>query len=86
MYAASEAGQPDRGVEIVTRMSHQMIYLGHPGNALGLLGVAAKRARLPAVKALVASQTGRGGSTPPSATSKVRSSTSAPRTSWSPTA
>ncbi|MFF7095777.1 Tat pathway signal protein [Streptomyces rubradiris] len=59
IYAASEAGQPDRGVEIVTRMSHQMIYLGHPGDALGLLGVAAKKARLPAVKALVASQTGR---------------------------
>ncbi|MFI9423323.1 Tat pathway signal protein [Streptomyces achromogenes] len=59
IYAASEAGQPDRGVEIVTRMSHQMIYLGRPGDGLGLLGVAAKKAKLPAVKALVASQTGR---------------------------
>ncbi|MFF8513209.1 Tat pathway signal protein [Streptomyces sp. NPDC015492] len=59
IYAASEAGQPDRGVEIVTRMSHQMIYLGHPGDALGLLGVAAAKATLPATKALVASQTGR---------------------------
>lgn len=58
-YAASEAGQPDRGVEIVTRMSHQMIYLGHPTDALGLLDVAAKKATLPATKALVASQTGR---------------------------
>jgi hypothetical protein len=57
--AASEAGQPDRGVEIVTRMSHQMIYLGHPGDALGLLEVAAARANLPATRALVASQTGR---------------------------
>ncbi|AQW46634.1 Tat pathway signal protein [Streptomyces violaceusniger] len=59
VYAASEAGQPDRGVEIVTRMSHQMIYLGHPDDALGLLGVAAKKAVLPATRALVASQTGR---------------------------
>ncbi|MEU3278663.1 Tat pathway signal protein [Streptomyces antibioticus] len=59
IYAASEAGQPDRGVEIVTRMSHQMIYLGHPCDALGLLGVAAAKATLPATKALVASQTGR---------------------------
>lgn len=58
-YAASEAGQTDRGVEIVTRMSHQMIYLGHPADALGLLGVAAKKATMPATKALVASQTGR---------------------------
>lgn len=58
-YAAGEAGQRDRGVEIVTRMSHQMIYLGHPQDALGLLGVAAKKAALPATKALVASQTGR---------------------------
>ncbi|MEU3255601.1 Tat pathway signal protein [Streptomyces sp. NPDC006997] len=59
IYAASEAGQPDRGVEIVTRMSHQMIYLGHPQDALGLLGVAAKKATIPATRALVASQTGR---------------------------
>ncbi|WP_225842178.1 Tat pathway signal protein [Streptomyces albus] len=58
-YAAGEAGQPDRGVEIVTRMSHQLIYLGHPTDALGLLGVAAQKAALPATKALVASQTGR---------------------------
>ncbi|MFF3159251.1 Tat pathway signal protein [Streptomyces sp. NPDC057910] len=58
-YAAGEAGQRDRGVEIVTRMSHQMIYLGHPQDALGLLAVAAKKATLPATKALVASQTGR---------------------------
>ncbi|MFF7191309.1 Tat pathway signal protein [Streptomyces sp. NPDC008222] len=57
--AASEAGQPDRGVEIVTPMSHQMIYLGHPADALGLLDVAAKKAKLPATRALVASQTGR---------------------------
>ncbi|MEU9211783.1 hypothetical protein AB0D27_28550 [Streptomyces sp. NPDC048415] len=40
-------------------MSHQMIYLGHPQDALGLLGVAAKKARLPATRALVSSQTGR---------------------------
>ncbi|MCK8680933.1 Tat pathway signal protein [Streptomyces lichenis] len=59
IYAASEAGQADRGVEVVTRMSHQMIYLGHPQDALGLLGVAAKKATMPATKALVASQTGR---------------------------
>lgn len=59
IYAAREAGQRDRGVEIVTRMSHQMIYLGHPADALGLLGVAAKKATLPATRALVASQTGR---------------------------
>ncbi|WP_424858090.1 Tat pathway signal protein [Streptomyces sp. SAI-170] len=59
IYAASEAEQPDRGVEIVTRMSHQMIYLGQPQDALGLLGVAARKATLPATKALVASQTGR---------------------------
>ncbi|MGP2436331.1 Tat pathway signal protein [Streptomyces sp. JW3] len=59
IYAASEAGQPDRGVEIVTRMSHQMIYLGHPQDALGLLSVAGKKATIPATKALVASQTGR---------------------------
>ncbi|MFD9904043.1 Tat pathway signal protein [Streptomyces sp. NPDC059063] len=58
-YAAGEAGQSDRGVEIVTRMSHQMIYLGRPTDALGLLGVAAKKATMPATKALVASQTGR---------------------------
>ncbi|CCK32797.1 hypothetical protein BN159_8419 [Streptomyces davaonensis JCM 4913] len=59
IYAASEAAQPDRGVEIVTRMSHQMIYLGHPHDALGLLEVAAAKASLPATRALVASQTGR---------------------------
>jgi len=59
IYAAGEAGQHDRGVEIVTRMSHQMIYLGRPADALGLLGVAAAKAHRPAVKALVASQTGR---------------------------
>ncbi|MET9087385.1 Tat pathway signal protein [Streptomyces sp. NPDC004237] len=59
VYAAGEAGQRDRGVEIVTRMSHQMIYLGHPQDALGLLGIAAKHATLPATRALVASQTGR---------------------------
>ncbi|MEU9480753.1 Tat pathway signal protein [Streptomyces sp. NPDC048191] len=59
IYAASEAGQPDRGVEIITRMSHQMIYLGHPADALGLLDVAGKKAALPATRALVASQTGR---------------------------
>lgn len=59
VYAAAEAGQTDRGVEIVTRMSHQMIYLGHPKDALGLLGVAAKNATMPTTKALVASQTGR---------------------------
>jgi hypothetical protein len=58
-YAVGEAGQRDCGVEIVTRMSHQMIYLGHPQDALGLLGVAAKKATLPATRALVASQTGR---------------------------
>ncbi|UUU44340.1 Tat pathway signal protein [Streptomyces sp. NBC_00162] len=59
IYAAGEAGQPDRGVEIVTRMSHQMIYLGRPDDALGLLGVAATKAKLPVTRALVASQTGR---------------------------
>ncbi|MET8412998.1 hypothetical protein ABZV34_33870 [Streptomyces sp. NPDC005195] len=40
-------------------MSHQMIYLDHPADALGLLGVAAKKAEMPATRALVASQTGR---------------------------
>ncbi|MFJ1595354.1 Tat pathway signal protein [Streptomyces sp. NPDC088261] len=59
VYAAGEAGQPQRGVEIVTRMSHQMIYLGHPQDALALLGVAAAKADMPATRALVASQTGR---------------------------
>ncbi|MER6314398.1 Tat pathway signal protein [Streptomyces sp. NPDC001581] len=59
IYAAGEAGQPDRGVEIVTRMSHQMIYLGRPDDALGLLRVAATKAKLPVTRALVASQTGR---------------------------
>jgi hypothetical protein len=59
IYATGEAGQPDRGAEIVTRLSHQMIHLGHPADALGLLGLAAKKATLPATKALVASQTGR---------------------------
>lgn len=46
-------------MEIVTRMSHQMIYLGHFRDALGLLGVAATQATMPAARALVASQTGR---------------------------
>jgi hypothetical protein len=59
VYAAGEAGQRDRGVEIVTRMSHQMIYLGRPDDALGLLGVAASKAESPATRALVSSQTGR---------------------------
>lgn len=62
IYAAGEAGTPDRGVEIVTRMSHQMIYLGRLDDALGLLGVAADRAdrgSAPVVRALVHSQTGR---------------------------
>ncbi|GAA0379226.1 Tat pathway signal protein [Streptomyces blastmyceticus] len=59
IHAAGEAGQRDRGVEIVTRMSHQMIYLGRPGDALGLLDVATAKAKLPVVRALVASQTGR---------------------------
>ncbi|MEU9117901.1 hypothetical protein AB0D04_40820 [Streptomyces sp. NPDC048483] len=40
-------------------MSHQIIYLGHPAGALGLLGVAAAKAQMPATRALVASQTGR---------------------------
>jgi hypothetical protein len=59
IYAAGEAGQRDRGVEIVTRMSHQMVFLGRPQVALGLLHVAAGKAKAPALKALVASQTGR---------------------------
>ncbi|MFJ7206227.1 Tat pathway signal protein [Streptomyces sp. NPDC098789] len=59
IYAAGEAGQPERGVEIVTRMSHQMIYLGRPEDALSLLGVAAAKAKMPVTRALVASQTGR---------------------------
>ncbi|WP_225321019.1 Tat pathway signal protein [Streptomyces luteolifulvus] len=59
VYAAGEAGQPDRGMEIVTRMSHQMIYLGRPQDVLGLLGVAATKAQMSATRALVASQTGR---------------------------
>ena len=59
IYAAGEAGQRDRGVEIITRMSHQMIYLGRPDDALGLLEVAATKADKPVLKALVASQTGR---------------------------
>jgi hypothetical protein len=59
IYAAGEARQRCRGAEIVTRMSHQMIYLGRPQDALGLLGIAAAKAQMPAVKALVASQTGR---------------------------
>ncbi|MFI6210291.1 Tat pathway signal protein [Streptomyces sp. NPDC051041] len=59
IYAASEAGQPDRKVEIVTRMSHQMIYRGHPKDALGLLEVTVAKANLPATRALVASQTSR---------------------------
>lgn len=58
VYAAGGAGQRDRGVETVTRMSHQMIYLGHPHYALGLLGIAAKHATLPATRALIVSQTG----------------------------
>ncbi|MEU1377400.1 hypothetical protein ABZ442_27650 [Streptomyces triculaminicus] len=40
-------------------MSHQMIYLGRPRDTPGLLGVAAKKATMPANRALVASQTGR---------------------------
>ncbi|MFI1707741.1 DUF6087 family protein [Streptomyces griseoruber] len=40
-------------------MSHQMIYLGHPADAVGLLGVAARKATLTSTRALVASQTGR---------------------------
>ncbi|MFF0594235.1 Tat pathway signal protein [Streptomyces antibioticus] len=59
IYAAGEAGQRDRGVEIVTRMAHQMIYLGRPRDALGLLEMASAKADRPAAKALVASQTGR---------------------------
>ncbi|MFG1879556.1 hypothetical protein ACGFIV_32460 [Sphaerisporangium sp. NPDC049003] len=46
-------------MEIVTRMSHQMIYLGRLDDALGLLGVAESKAKVPAVTALVSSQTGR---------------------------
>ncbi|MFB9627100.1 hypothetical protein [Nonomuraea helvata] len=62
IYAAGEAGIPGRGAEIVTRMSHQMIYLGHLHDALALLDLAATRARRDgqvAVQALVHSQTGR---------------------------
>ncbi|MGR6998316.1 hypothetical protein ACU686_09825 [Yinghuangia aomiensis] len=59
LHAAAEAGQRDRGVEIVTRMSHQMIYLGRPTDALDLLALAVAKAEHPTVKALVASQTGR---------------------------
>ncbi|MFF3489383.1 hypothetical protein ACFYXC_40035 [Streptomyces sp. NPDC002701] len=58
-YAAGEAGQRDRGVELVTRMSHQMIHLRHPHDALALLDVAAKKATLPVTRTLVSSQTGR---------------------------
>ncbi|MFF5242822.1 hypothetical protein ACFY3V_01000 [Streptosporangium sp. NPDC000095] len=62
LYAAGEAGVPGRGAEIVTRMSHQMIYLGRLHDALALLDLAAVRARRDgqvAVQALVQSQTGR---------------------------
>ena len=62
IYAAGEAGSRGRGVEIVTRMSHQMIYLGNLDDALGLLQVAGQRAETggePRVRALVLSQTGR---------------------------
>ncbi|MFE9424124.1 Tat pathway signal protein [Kitasatospora sp. NPDC006697] len=62
IYAAGEAGVPGRGAEIVTRMSHQMIYFGEFDDALELLGHAAARAQQDGqvlVQALVASQTGR---------------------------
>ncbi|GAB2717920.1 Tat pathway signal protein [Kitasatospora kifunensis] len=62
LHAATQARVPGRGAEIVTRMSHQMIYLGRLDDALGLLEVAAARADRdgqPLVRALTQSQTGR---------------------------
>ncbi|MFD9687347.1 Tat pathway signal protein [Kitasatospora sp. NPDC059088] len=62
IYAAGEAATPGRGAEIVTRMSHQMIYLGRFDDALALLELAAQRADRDGqlrVQALVHSQTGR---------------------------
>ncbi|MBB2910592.1 tetratricopeptide (TPR) repeat protein [Streptosporangium becharense] len=62
IYAANEAGIPGRSAEIVTRMSHQMIYFGRLRDALALLDLAAARAQRDgqvAVQALVQSQTGR---------------------------
>ncbi|MFI0234560.1 hypothetical protein [Streptomyces sp. NPDC017086] len=40
-------------------MPHQMLYLGRPADALGLLGVTEKKVTLPATRALVDSQAGR---------------------------
>ncbi len=34
---AREADDPGRGAEVVSRMAHQMVYLGHPDHALALL-------------------------------------------------
>ncbi|WP_030237495.1 hypothetical protein [Streptomyces sp. NRRL S-350] len=62
IHAAVQARIPGRGPEIVTRMSHQMIYLGRFDDALGLLDVAAAKADRdgqPLVRALIQSQTGR---------------------------
>lgn len=62
IYAAGEAGVPGRGPEIVTRMSHQMIYFGKYDDALELLRLAATRAKHDGqvlVQALIQSQTGR---------------------------
>ncbi|KUF14822.1 hypothetical protein AT728_35650 [Streptomyces silvensis] len=39
---------------IVTRMSHQMVYLGHPQQAVGLLDIAGKKTTMPASRMLVA--------------------------------
>ncbi|WP_367133962.1 MULTISPECIES: hypothetical protein [Streptomyces] len=46
IYAASKARQGDRGVEIVTRMPHQMIYLGHPADTLALRKPGFDRAKI----------------------------------------
>ncbi|KPI30522.1 hypothetical protein OK074_6680 [Actinobacteria bacterium OK074] len=48
---ADFTGYKEPYVSQVTRMSHQMIYLGRPQDALGLLGVAATKAQMSATRA-----------------------------------
>ncbi|KIZ15674.1 hypothetical protein [Streptomyces natalensis] len=59
---ARQADDPGRGAEVISRMSHQMVYLGRPDDALALLDVATRAAGKTGdfrLRAMLAAQSGR---------------------------
>ena len=62
LAAAREASEFGRGTGIISRMTHQMIYLGHPDHAVALIEVAhraAARDDVPRLQAKLSAQHGR---------------------------